>query len=342
MSFLIPRWVRTSETELEESERLMLEPVSSPYTVKTVPVGDAGEYMSCAVFSESCPAGAPWLLIGHGYGSGLGFFAKNVDYFASRYRLVLFEWLGWGRSARPPFRGSGSQEAEAFFVNALDRFVRYLEIDKFFLAGHSMGGYLATCYALDQERQAKLLGLLLVSPVGIPEKPEGWTGPKVGHHWKPLIWLAETFSLTAMSFIRASGPLGPGLVAKFRHAMAERFQGFYANHLHVVNGYSYHLNAQAPSGETAMNEILHFAYARDPLINRLDGLGDLPVVLLYGESDWMDVAAGRRMAEILRTRSKFVDLHIVPDAGHNLFADNPDEFNKMCEDGLLAMKKVNQ
>ena len=38
------------------------------------------------------------------------------------------------------------------------------------MAGHSMGGYVSTCYALRYPEE--IHKLLLLSPVGVPEKPE--------------------------------------------------------------------------------------------------------------------------------------------------------------------------
>lgn len=45
-----------------------------------------------------------------------------------------------------------------------------MKLEKIVLVGHSLGGFLSACYALKYpERVEKLI---LVSPVGLPEKPD--------------------------------------------------------------------------------------------------------------------------------------------------------------------------
>lgn len=162
-------------------------------------------------------------------------------------------------------------------------------------------------YTLREDRRAKVIGLILISPVGIPEKPPGWT-PKVPFVFKPLIWVSEALNLTPMSFARGAGPLGPyarkelisihiylkddslydfffsvfylyirsRLVARFRTMMADRYIGFYPDHRNTVNAYSYHVNAQAGAGEFACKDLLLFAYAYKPLIHRIEEIDECP------------------------------------------------------------------
>src|SRR5947207_13174257 len=83
--------------------------------------------------------------------------------------------LGMGRSARPPFKIKSQdrigkvREAEAFFVDSLEEWRKARKLEKFTLLGHSLGGYLAVCYAL--KYPGRLDKLILASPVGIPEDP---------------------------------------------------------------------------------------------------------------------------------------------------------------------------
>ena len=63
------------------------------------------------------------------------------------------------------------QEAEDFFTDSLEKWRIKNEIQKMTLLGHSLGGYLSTCYALKYpERVTKLI---LVSPAGVGKIPEG-------------------------------------------------------------------------------------------------------------------------------------------------------------------------
>jgi len=97
---------------------------------------------------------------------------------AQYFHLFIVDMLGMGSSGRPQFTAFGDVDAcEAFFVDSF----RHWKLElwkskgwdpltkKFYLAGHSLGGYVASLYALAHEHE--VLKLLLLSPVGIPERP---------------------------------------------------------------------------------------------------------------------------------------------------------------------------
>lgn len=48
---------------------------------------------------------------------------------------------------------------------------------KVYLCGHSLGGYVSTVYSLRHPEDVEKL--VLLSPVGIPERPEGFTHEEV-------------------------------------------------------------------------------------------------------------------------------------------------------------------
>ncbi|KAJ8086393.1 hypothetical protein PM082_005216 [Marasmius tenuissimus] len=79
----------------------------------------------------------------HGYGAGLGFFFKNFNtlaQWAGRRNTSVFavDWLGMGRSSRPPFSVSASrkdtkarvEEAESFFVESLEEWRQKMGLEK--------------------------------------------------------------------------------------------------------------------------------------------------------------------------------------------------------------------
>lgn len=117
------------------------------------------------------------LVILHGYGAGLGFFYKNFEALSrpNGWHLYALDMLGMGRSSRPPFRIHAKtredqiKEAEDWFIDSLEEWRKKKNIDKMTLVAHSMGGYMAVCYAL--KYPGRLNKLILASPVGIPEDP---------------------------------------------------------------------------------------------------------------------------------------------------------------------------
>jgi cardiolipin-specific phospholipase len=60
-------------------------------------------------------------------------------------------------------------QVEHIFVDSLEKWRKNMGMERMVLIGHSLGGYLSACYAMKYpERVEKLV---LVSPVGLPEKP---------------------------------------------------------------------------------------------------------------------------------------------------------------------------
>jgi cardiolipin-specific phospholipase len=130
----------------------------------------------------------PTAVLLHGYGAGLGFFFQNFPALGAWVgrrggALYALDWLGMGRSARVPFaitapRGDTPArvaQAEAFFVDALEEWRATRGIARMQLYGHSLGGYLATAYAL--RHPDRVARLVLISPAGIPRDPADALAP---------------------------------------------------------------------------------------------------------------------------------------------------------------------
>ncbi|KAF2101445.1 alpha/beta-hydrolase [Rhizodiscina lignyota] len=176
--------------------------------------------------------------------------------------------------------------------------------------------------------------------------------------WLTTLWDAN---FSPFTFVRWTGPLGPRLVSGWT---SRRFSHLPEEEAQALHDYSYSLFRQRGSGEYVLAYVLApGAFARSPLIRRIQGVGrqylrphdgptadsgprdnGFPVVLMYGENDWMDVKGGyaaqekilNLKKEILKSKSaeeKAKDegdakVIIVPDAGHHLYLDGWEYFNK--------------
>ncbi|KJZ79820.1 hypothetical protein HIM_00534 [Hirsutella minnesotensis 3608] len=345
------------------------------------------------------------LVMVHGYGAGLGFFYKNFEPISRTPGLKLYalDMLGMGNSSRPPFKINAKEkeqqviEAENWFVDALEEWRKARKIERFTLLGHSLGGYLAVSYATKYPGHLKKL--ILASPVGIPEDPyavsasmpepqestlqnefvqdqEATTNtspPQKPQQNAPsapkrplpswLVWLWDA-NISPFSIVRMAGPLGPRFVSGWS---SRRFNHLPSSEAQALHDYSFSIFKQKGSGEYALAYILApGAYARRPVINRIQDVGrqpirkadgseggketGIPVVFLYGENDWMDVAGGlaaeeklkhakaealsRATEEQRRRENGSAKVVIVPKAGHHLYLDNPDFFNKVLREEL--------
>ncbi|KAM4056956.1 alpha/beta hydrolase fold domain-containing protein [Hirsutella rhossiliensis] len=336
------------------------------------------------------------LVMVHGYGAGLGFFYKNVEPISRipGLRLYALDMLGMGNSSRPSFKIHAKDkeqqviEAENWFIDALEEWRKARRIERFTLLGHSLGGYLAVSYAL--KYPGRLKKLILASPVGIPEdpyavnasmpepqestmeneftqdqqsttetsaaqRPKEVAAPNAPKRPLPswLVWLWDA-NISPFSIVRMTGPLGPRFVSGWS---SRRFNHLPPDEAQALHDYSFSIFKQKGSGEYVLAYVLApGAYARRPIINRIHQETGIPIVFMYGENDWMDVAGGLAAEEKLkaakanvlrygtdeekRNENGSAKVVIVPKAGHHLYLDNPDHFNKVLREEIEATMQV--
>ena len=206
-----------------------------------------------------------------------------------------------------------------------------------------MGGFLASSYAL--QYPDRVAHVVLADPWGFPEKP---TDPSSGRRlplWvKGIAYLLQPFN--PLWIVRASGPLGkkrrahslliiviimdltgPRLVQRARPDIVRKFSGFIEEAESIIPPYIYHCNAQNPSGEGAFHAMMEsFGWAKFPMINRISALKeDVPLTFIYGARSWVDQKTGHQLKDMRKDVSVFV----IEGAGHHVYADNYQEFNRM-------------
>jgi len=121
------------------------------------------------------PGGTPVVML-HGGGPGASAwsnFGPNLPVFAERFRTLMVDQPGFGKSARPPVTGSYF----TFSANALAALLTGLGIERVHLIGNSLGGGTAVRFALDYPGRAGRL--VLMGPGGLslnlfaPDPTEG-------------------------------------------------------------------------------------------------------------------------------------------------------------------------
>jgi len=186
--------------------------------------------------------------------------------------------------------------------------------------------------------------------------------------WLVYLWEAN---VSPFSLVRWSGPLGPRLVSGWT---TRRFQQLPTDQHQALHDYAYSLFRQRGSGEYALAYILApGAFARHPLLWRVQDLvskvgpGGIPSVWMYGDSDWMDIAGGFAAEEKIRNTPVATGddgepiakgyrggqewrgekeglggeakLLVVQNAGHHLYLDGHEEFNRMIVDEMKDVEE---
>ncbi|KAI4284199.1 MAG: hypothetical protein L6R38_001615 [Xanthoria sp. 2 TBL-2021] len=191
--------------------------------------------------------------------------------------------------------------------------------------------------------------------------------------WLTYLWDAN---ISPFSLVRWAGPLGPRFVSGWT---SRRFSHLPPDEAQALHNYAYSLFKQRGSGEYALAYILApGAFARSPLIRRIHGVGrqmiatngsatssvalaqqrrenGIPVVLMYGENDWMDIAGGyaaeqkineekERALQSASAEEKKNDRGsakclIIKKAGHHVYLDGFEEFNEVMREEMMDVSK---
>jgi pimeloyl-ACP methyl ester carboxylesterase len=104
----------------------------------------------------------------HGFGGSKDNWTRFAKYLTSEYHVVIPDLAGFGESSQIP---TESYDAEKQ-LKRIDRFTEALKLEKFHLAGNSMGGMLAALYGATYPHKVLMLALLAPGGVGSPNPSE--------------------------------------------------------------------------------------------------------------------------------------------------------------------------
>jgi abhydrolase domain-containing protein 4 len=250
----------------------------------------------------------------------------NFDDLAKTRPVYSIDILGFGKSSRPNF-DKNPDIAEMQFVQSINEWRREMNIRKMILCGHSFGSYLACSYALVYPDHVK--HLILNDPWGFPQRPKQ---EDLDQKYNVPLWVkAIAYAVQPLNplwLVRASGPFGQWVVEKTRPDIMRKYKSFVKEESAIAQ-YIHQCNSQNPTGEAAFHSMMEsFGWARKPMINRIHEMrDDVPLTLVYGSKSWVDHSSGN-IIKNARPKS-YVNVHVIHNAGHHVYADQPQEFNSI-------------
>ncbi len=136
-----------------------------PHEVKTFPFSDQGQDLEMAYMDVKPErAGGRAVLLLHGKNFSGAYWEKTIDALAAQgFRVIVPDQIGFGKSSKP----TGYQYSFHAFAARTKALLDELEVDKVSVVGHSMGGMVATRFALMYPAAAEKL--VLVNPIGLED-----------------------------------------------------------------------------------------------------------------------------------------------------------------------------
>lgn len=258
-------------------------------------------------------SGDPVLLL-HGGGpgaSGMSNYVRNVDALAERYRVIVPDLPGYGRSSK----NLDLSDPFGSLADAIRGFLDVLGLDRAHLVGNSYGGACALRLALDTPHRVDKL--VLMGPGGI--------GTTRGAPTKGLTNLFGYYTGTGPSrdkleeFLRTYLVYDPETVTPAM--IDERFEAS------IDPDVVAHPPLQRPSGPGALKTLWRMDFTRDKRLSQLR----TRTLVLWGQNDKVNKPAGGLM---LVNRMLNADLVMPARTGHWVQWERADLFNRLVADFL--------
>ncbi|XP_004077692.1 1-acylglycerol-3-phosphate O-acyltransferase ABHD5 [Oryzias latipes] len=324
----LPSWCPTSHKLLQAAEEKMLRCVNTSLTKQFICMSNGDQLWTLSLVSDAVKDKTPMVLL-HGFGGGVGLWAQNLDALSACRPVFALDLLGFGQSSRPEF-STQPEAAEDQFVDSIEQWRDKMGLESMILLGHNLGGYLAVSYSIKHPDRVK--HIILLEPWGFSESQGS---PKID---RPIpVWIKALGAVfrpfNPLAGLRLVGPLGPVLVQTLRPDFKRKFSSMFKDN--TVSEYIYHLNVQFPSGETAFKNMTDTGgWAQRPMLQRMEQLQPhIPMTIIYGSRSSIDSISADSLRE--RRPHSNVDMITIRGAGHYVFADHPEDFNKtvvqVCE-----------
>lgn len=134
------------------------------YGGSLVRFGETADGMSVHYRDQGC-RDCPVIILVHGSNASMQAYEPLVEILQERYRLISYDQPGHGLTGPHP---RDDYSAQGMF-EALEAVIDATGVERFAIAGNSMGGWLAWRYGL--AKPAKITGLVLMNASGAPKAP---------------------------------------------------------------------------------------------------------------------------------------------------------------------------
>ncbi|MGE3077256.1 MAG: alpha/beta fold hydrolase [Dehalococcoidia bacterium] len=251
------------------------------------------------LYYEVHGSGPDTIVFAHGGGGNHISWYQQIPHFRGRFRCITFDHRGFGQSA------DHSGEARAAFGRDLDELLKHLNIESVVLVAQSMGGFTCLPFAVKNPRRVKAL-LMADTFLGI------WDEHLLAEMAKAVeaaVGSAAAGAQTRMlgpSFVR-DNPTGTFLYQQLRELTPPR-----------------------PTSGTALSFGVESGAVLPEQLSSLT----MPVQFIAGEHDEIIPSHLIEAASRMVPGASFLS---VPDAGHSVYFEKPQVFNRILDDLLSSI-----
>lgn len=237
-------------------------------------------------------------------------FSALAQVLGLKYQVIYFEQRGTGRSPNPSQRYSIED-----YLADIDAIAEHFSLNHFHLLGHSWGGLYAQIYA--HKHPEKILSLFLISPASGTANTFKQTEREVMRYNKAHCTSGQWMLMGIFSLAGMLG-LSWAYQALFKQVIRNYMSDFDPA-FSVSNEMVSNVRA-APINKTR-KAIIHY-----PELSQQFN-PDFPVLIIYGENDIYGDST-----KSVKTRYPKAQTHLIKNAGHFSWENNPDKFFRYLKD----------
>ncbi|MGE3150621.1 MAG: alpha/beta fold hydrolase, partial [Pseudorhodoplanes sp.] len=243
----------------------------------------------------------PDLMLVHGVGARQENWERVVDLLKDRYRITRFDLRGNGRSERVP----GPYTIEMLRDDAL-AVADEVGLKRFHLAGHSLGGLVATALALAHPERLRGVAILSAACGRTPEE--------------------KATALKRMEMIGSEEPGG-----HFQRSLPRWFtEEFVCDNPDIIADYAKRNRDNDPQCYAAVYRVLATTDFADEL-HKLK----VPALVVTGE---FDQGSNPRMSRLMAERIPDAELHILPKLRHSILIEAPQVIAPLLDNFFRRME----
>ncbi len=249
--------------------------------------------------------GEKTIVLVHGLASNGGFWRNNIGELSKQYRVIAIDLPGYGKSDKGVYPYTMS-----FYADIVSSLLTQLNIPKVVYVGHSMGGQIGIHFSFRHKEQVERM--ILAAPAGLEPFSRG------DGDWLKSVMTIDFVKKTPEDRIRAN--------------LAMNFYNYNDKYEWMV---------EERARMTKAKDFEDFCYAvirsvsgmiDEPTTKRLKEIS-VPTHLIFGTNDGLipnPILHGGSAADVAKIGTDAipnVTLTFIPEAGHMLQIEKPDEFN---------------
>lgn len=275
----------------------------------------------------------PDLVLIHGFGGSWTIQYLLFPYLTKEFRVWCIDLLGMAGSSRPKFDAKTPEDGLAFFVDSIEAWRQKIGLQKFYLAGHSLGGYISGHYAMKFPKY--IIKLILISPGGVAQKdPISGKSKNSGLKSKVNAWLRNWVwnkRWTPAEFYKLCGFIKDSLLKLYVKVRSEDDE--------AVQQALFDYFKEVLSLPMSSEKCLFYMFGA-PGYYGLVPLGKtivsnppaFPIDFYYGDNDRMSSAGAKIVCENPKIKAK---LFIIANSGHQISMENPKQLAQ-----LMILNKI--